>query len=110
MNGVLKSRRASRAGKPHSDAAQPNAQPRRSALALSARGLALVVTIAAAVVLLVDSNTASFADYADGVRTEQAMTLPDAVKVWRKEAWQRDDFLAQIRLGDLYSTDRKSVV
>ncbi len=45
----------------------------------------------------------TFADYADGGRTEQAMTLPDAVKVWRQEAWQRDDFLAQVRLGDLYS-------
>ncbi len=63
-----------------------------------------MLTIATAFVLLVDSNTALFADYADGVRTEQAMTLPDAVKVWRKEAWQRDDFLTQIRLGDLYST------
>lgn len=63
-----------------------------------------MLTIAAALVLLVGFNTPLFADYADGVRTEQAMTLPDAVKVWRKEAWQRDDFLAQIRLGDLYST------
>jgi len=68
------------------------------------RGLAWALTIATALILLVDSNTSLFADYADGVRTEQAMTLPDAVKVWRKEAWQRDDFLAQIRLGDLYST------
>lgn len=48
----------------------------------------------------------TFADYADGGRTEQAMTLPDAVKVWRQEAWQRDDFLAQVRLGDLYSTNQ----
>lgn len=46
------------------------------------------------------------ADYADGVRTEQAMTLPDAVKVWRQQAWQQDDFLSQVRLGDLYSTNQ----
>jgi TPR repeat protein len=51
-------------------------------------------------------TTTTFADYADGGRTEQAMTLPDAVKVWRQEAWQRDDFLAQVRLGDLYSTSQ----
>lgn len=57
-------------------------------------------------VLFVDSNTPLFADYADGLRTEQAMTLPDAVKVWRHEAWQHDDFFSQIRLGDLYSTSQ----
>ena len=51
-------------------------------------------------------TTTTFADYADGGRTEQAMTLPDAVKVWRQEAWQRDDFLAEVRLGDLYSTSQ----
>jgi TPR repeat protein len=61
------------------------------------------VAAAAFVVVLTPST---FADYADGGRTEQAMTLPDAVKVWRQEAWQRDDFLAQVRLGDLYSASQ----
>jgi len=64
------------------------------------------VAVAAGMLLFVDSNTRLFADYADGVRTEQAMTLPDAVKVWRHEAWQHDDFFSQVRLGDLYSTSQ----
>ncbi len=104
LNGVLKSDRTSHAGKERGEARLSRALPYRAACVRRVRGLALVLAIAAALVLLVDSNTALFADYADGVRTEQAMTLPEAVKVWRKEAWQRDDFLAQIRLGDLYST------
>ena len=52
--------------------------------------------------MVVAFASSTFADYADGSRTEQALTLPDAVKVWRQEAWQRDDFVAQVRLGDLY--------
>jgi TPR repeat protein len=64
---------------------------------------ASLIAAAALVVVLAPST---FADYADGGRTEQAMTLPDAVKVWRQEAWQRDDFLAQVRLGDLYSASQ----
>jgi TPR repeat protein len=64
------------------------------------------MALAAAAAITLVFTTATFADYADGGRTEQAMTLPDAVKVWRQEAWQRDDFLAQVRLGDLYSANQ----
>lgn len=67
---------------------------------------AVVLALAAAIVVIFDSNTRLFADYADGYRTEQVLKLPDAAKVWRQEAWQRDDFLAQVRLGDLYSTNQ----
>lgn len=31
--------------------------------------------------------------------------LPEAVREWRRAAWQRDDIFAQITLGDLYSRD-----
>ena len=102
LSGVQKSEHGSPGGKRKADAELLAIVAPRGLLARRARGFALVMGIAAALVLLVDSNSAVFADYADGVRTEQAMTLPDAVKVWRREAWQRDDFLAQIRLGDLY--------
>lgn len=64
------------------------------------------LALGAIAVLLVVPVRYGYADYADGVRTEQAMTLPDAVKVWRQDAWQRDDFLAEVRLGDLYSTNQ----
>lgn len=65
-----------------------------------------IVTLVAAMAAAVMAFGSANADYADGLRTEQATTLPDAVKVWRQEAWQRDDFLSQIRLGDLYSTNQ----
>lgn len=65
-----------------------------------------MLALTAAVILGIDSQTRLFADYADGYRTEQALTLPDAVKVWRQDAWRQDDFLAQVRLGDLYSTNQ----
>lgn len=68
------------------------------------RALTLALAVAAAVILVFATDT--FADYANGGRTEQAMTLPDAVKVWRQDAWQRDDFLSQVRLGDLYSVNQ----
>ncbi len=77
---------------------------KRSALARTLRNATVALVMAAA--LVVTFGSATFADYADGGRTEQATTLPDAVKVWRQEAWQRDDFLAQVRLGDLYSTSQ----
>lgn len=67
---------------------------------------AVVFALAAAIIVIFDSNTRLFADYADGYRTEQALTLPDAVRVWRQDAWRQDDFLAQIRLGDLYSANQ----
>lgn len=66
--------------------------------------MAWALALAAGFVLIFATQT--LADYADGARTEQAMTLPDAEKVWRQEAWQRDDYLAQLRLGDLYSANQ----
>lgn len=70
------------------------------------RAAAAVCGLAALVLVGLGAGSAVFADYADGVRTESALTLPDAAKVWRQEAWQRDDFLSQVRLGDLYSTSQ----
>ncbi len=64
----------------------------------------LIVALAAAAVLLIDP--VSFADYADGTRTAQATTLSEAVRGWRRAAWQEDDFFSQIRLGDLYSQNQ----
>ncbi|MEI9992766.1 MAG: tetratricopeptide repeat protein [Rhizomicrobium sp.] len=43
------------------------------------------------------------ADYADGNYALNHISLEAAVKVWRQAAWQFDDFLAQVKLGDVYS-------
>jgi len=58
--------------------------------------------MAAAILLVIDSGSSLFADYADGHRTE-ARTLQGAVLIWRQSAWRQDDFFSQLRLGDLYS-------
>jgi TPR repeat protein len=44
------------------------------------------------------------ADYADGNYAANHISLEAAVKVWRQAAWQNDDFLAQVKLGDIYSS------
>ncbi len=49
--------------------------------------------------------TPASADYADGYQVKQNLTLEDAVEVWRRAAWQQDDFFSQIKLGDIYSKD-----
>jgi TPR repeat protein len=77
-----------------------------STFARAARSLAVALALASAILLGFDSGTQLFADYADGYRTEPASTLPDAVKVWRQDAWRLDDYFAQIRLGDLYSQNQ----
>jgi len=65
-----------------------------------------VLTCLCATAVIIGFDSATLADYADGYRTEQALTLPDAVRVWRRDAWQRDDFYAEVRLGDLYSQNQ----
>ncbi|MDE2161812.1 MAG: sel1 repeat family protein [Alphaproteobacteria bacterium] len=50
-------------------------------------------------------TTQAFADYADGLEAKQSQTLEDAVEIWRRAAWQQDDFFSQIKLGDIYAKD-----
>lgn len=70
------------------------------------RPLALIALLSSVFLFLVDSNSRLLADYADGARTESMRTLQDAERVWRRAAWQQDDFLSQVRLGDLYSQNQ----
>ena len=99
LSGVQSSDRDTRSGGKRS-----GDDRKTSAVARRLRTWSLAFALAS--VMVVAFATATFADYADGGRTEQALTLPDAVRVWRQEAWQRDDFLAQIRLGDLYAANQ----
>lgn len=101
MNGVLSSDRGSN---PRSEKRRGGAKTKNSSFARKIRLSVGVLAIAATAVVVLGSRT--FADYADGYRTEQALTLPDAVKVWRQDAWRQDDFLSQVRLGDLYSNNQ----
>lgn len=42
------------------------------------------------------------ADYTDGVAAFHKTSLEEAVRIWRKSAWQDDEFQSQMRLADLY--------
>ena len=48
------------------------------------------------------------ADYADGVFAENHISLETAVHAWRQAAWRADDFLAEVKLGDIYSNSSDS--
>jgi TPR repeat protein len=43
------------------------------------------------------------ADYADGIYALNHISLDAAVRAWRKAAWQNADFLADVKLGDVYA-------
>jgi TPR repeat protein/uncharacterized membrane protein YgcG len=102
VNGVMSS---DRGGQPRSGDRGGGVNNKTSFFARAARSLAVALALASLIVLCFDSSTQLFADYADGYRTEQS-SLPDAVNVWRKDAWRLDDYFAQVRLGDLYSQNQ----
>jgi TPR repeat protein len=54
------------------------------------------------------SLSGASADYADGNYAMNHISLEAAVKVWRQAAWQNGDFLAQVRLGDIYANPSDS--
>ena len=46
------------------------------------------------------------ADYTDGIIAANKVSEEAGIRIWRKEAWQNDDFLSAIRLGDIYDDER----
>jgi uncharacterized protein len=46
------------------------------------------------------------ADYTDGVIAANRVSLEAAIRIWRRAAWQDDDFLSAIKLGDIYGDER----
>ena len=54
----------------------------------------------------IGASSPAHADYTDGVVAENTAGLETAVGIWRKAGWQNDDFLSEIRLGDIYGDER----
>jgi hypothetical protein len=48
----------------------------------------------------------ALADYTDGVIAANKVSLETAIRIWRRAAWQEDDFLSEIKLGDIYGDER----
>jgi TPR repeat protein len=65
-------------------------------------GFALGIALAASALF----GTSVFADYTDGVVAANKISMEAAIGIWRKAAWQNDDFLSEIRLGDIYGDER----
>lgn len=45
------------------------------------------------------------ADYTDGAFAASKISMEAALRIWRKAAWQDDDFLSEIKLGDVYGDE-----
>jgi TPR repeat protein len=65
-------------------------------------GLGFVVALAAASFAVAPAS----ADYTDGVMAANKISMEAAIRIWRRDGWQNDDFLSQIKLGDIYGDER----
>jgi TPR repeat protein len=72
---------------------------RKSAVFFAALAIAAVLSVAG-------TDRPAFADYTDGVIAANKISLETAIRIWRKSAWQDDDFLSEIKLGDIYGDER----
>lgn len=72
----------------------------RSALTLLAAAVFSILLSAFAM------TGAAFADSTDGERSYLAGRKDEAIRLFRRAAWQQNDFYAQIRLGEIYSAKR----
>ncbi len=68
---------------------------------------AFVLGLGAAAVLVGVSaiRTPALADYTDGIVAADKISLEAALRIWRKAAWQEDDYLSEIKLGDIYGDE-----
>jgi len=48
------------------------------------------------------------ADYTDGAQAANRTSMEAGIRAWRRAAWQNDDFLSEIKLGDIYGDERGS--
>lgn len=47
----------------------------------------------------------AWADYTDGVIAQRKISTEAGLRIWRKAAWNDDDFLSEIQLGDTYGNE-----
>jgi len=65
-------------------------------------GLGFVAAMAAAGLAVAPA----MADYTDGIIAANKISMEAAIRIWRHTGWQNDDFLSQIKLGDIYGDER----
>jgi TPR repeat protein len=72
-------------------------------MAVAGSGLVALLRVALVAAPLAALSLPAAADYADGIYAQNHISLETAITVWRKSAWQTNDFLSQVKLGDIYS-------
>lgn len=50
-------------------------------------------------------SAVAWADYTDGVIAARKISMDAGLRIWRKAAWNDDDFLSEIQLGDTYGAE-----
>jgi hypothetical protein len=65
-------------------------------------GLGVMLAMAG---ILFSGNIAR-ADFTDGVVAWSRISPQAGIRIWRKAAWRDDDFLSEIKLGDVYGDER----
>ena len=51
-------------------------------------------------------GTNARADFTDGIVAWSKISPQAGIRIWRKTAWQDDDFLSEMKLGDVYGDER----
>jgi TPR repeat protein len=62
--------------------------------------------VMAGLLCLASPKNSAFADYTDGLAAANRISLETAIRIWRHAGWQEDDFLSEIKLGDIYGDER----
>jgi uncharacterized protein len=64
-----------------------------------------VVAILAGIAVLACINSNAIADFTDGAIAAKRISQEAGIRIWRKAAWQDDDFLSEMQLGDTYANE-----
>jgi hypothetical protein len=62
--------------------------------------------IALAVIGMAGLAPSARADFTDGLNASTRISEQAGIRIWRKAAWQDDDFLSAMKLGDIYGDER----
>src|SRR6201996_3981357 len=69
-------------------------------------GWAFGLGVALALAALTTFTNFAQADFTDGVVAWSRISPQAGIRIWRKAAWQDDDFLSAMKLGDVYGDER----
>ena len=71
---------------------------------------ALAFSLTAALAVSVFASLPARADYTDGAVAYAKITPEAGIKIWRQGGWRDDDFLSEVRLGDIYGDERGDIL